>query len=262
MAKVAELADLSQEIVGLMRLRTVPIGIKLFESAKEIPDDFDIVEDECSTCQLIGSARYNNGMLRYNKYKQAVAALGKTLTSCPVGCFSLGMCDPPPKMDDAFGKWARTPEAGLKMALNRTPIQRGKFEAMGVAPMDNMPIEPDVVQIWGQPYQMELLLMANAYDGSDNLTLSSNGHGASCYEALAVPYLTGKSTLSIADQGDRWHSWATEDDMILGSTLADFKRLVNNVRESTTEGQYFFHQYNPFKLTYNPKYSARVYMGW
>lgn len=251
MGKIAELTDLSQEMMSLLRLRTMPVGIKLFEHVGDIPSDFEMIEEECAVCQLIGRARYA---------EKAVAAVGKTLTSCPVGCYSLGMCDAPPSLDESAGKWGKTPEAGMKMALDRSPIQRGKFEAMGTAPLNKMSVEPDVVQIWCRPYQIECLLMSSAWDGTDKLTLASNGHGASCYETLAVPYLTGKSTLAVADQGDRWHAWATEDEMILGSTLADFKRLVTNVREATTEGIYYLHNYNPFQLTYNPKYSARVYM--
>jgi len=251
MGKIAELTDLSQEMMSLLRLRTPPVGIKLFEHVGDIPSDFEMIEEERSVCQLIARARYA---------EKAVAALGKNLTSCPVGCYSLGFCDAPPSLDESAGKWGKTPEAGLKMALDRSPIQRGKFEAMGTAPLDNMSIEPDVVQIWCLPYQMECLLMSSAWDGTDKLTLASNGHGASCYETLTVPYLTGKSTLAVADQGDRWQAFAQENEMILGSTLADFKRLVTNVREATTEGIYYPRNYNPFRLIYNPKYSARVYM--
>ena len=30
-------------------------------------------------------------------------------------------------------------------------IERGRFEAFGVAPLSKMSVEPDIVQIWGTP---------------------------------------------------------------------------------------------------------------
>lgn len=244
-------AELSQELMKFLRLRTLPVGIKLFERVEDIPDDFKIIEEECSVCQVIGKARYD---------EKAVAAAGEKLTACPVGCYSLGMCDPPPKLDDSAGKWGKTPEAGLKQILDRMVIEKGKFRAMGVAPLEVISVEPDVIQIWGLPYQMLSLTYANSWDGGNKLELATNGHGASCDEALAVPYLTGKPRLAIADQGDRWHAFATEEEMMLGCSLAFVKRIIPNLRESM-QNLYSPRYYNVLKLTYNPKWSARRYMG-
>lgn len=248
---MARYAELSQKLMRLLRLRTLPVGIKLFERISDIPKSFETIEEECSVCQVIGVARY---------FEKAVAAVKEELTACPVGCFSLGMCDLPKRLDDSAGKWGKTPEAGLRQVRDRMAIEKGKFEAMGVAPLEIMSIEPDVVQVWGLPYQMESFAYASVWDGGDKLELSTNGHGASCNEVLAVPYLTGRLRLAIADQGDRWHGFATEEEMILGCSLAELERLTVNLRESM-QNIYYPRNYNPLKLTYNPKYSARTYQG-
>jgi uncharacterized protein (DUF169 family) len=248
---MAGYAELSQELMGLLRLRTVPVGITLFHRRSDIPEAFEMVHEECSVCQVIGLARY---------FEKAVAATKEELTACPVGCFSLGMCDLPDRLDESAGKWGKTPEAGLKQARDRMAIEKGRFEAIGVAPLGKMPVEPDIVQVWGWPYHMESLAYASVWDGGDKLELSTNGHGASCNEVLAVPYLTGKTRLAIADQGDRWHGFATEEEMILGCSLSELKRLIVNLRESM-QNIYYPRNYNPLKLTYNPRYSARTYQG-
>jgi len=245
-------AELSKELTGILRLRTLPVGIKLFKNNEKISDEFMMIDEECSVCQVIGKARYE---------EKAVAAEGKELTACPVGCYSLGMCDPPPKLNDSAGKWGKTPESGMKQALDRMVIEKGTFRAMGVAPLENILVEPDVIQIYGRPSQMMSLAYANAWDGGDKLELATNGHGASCNEVLAVPHLSGKPRLAMADQGDRWHAWATEEEMIFGCSIADLKRLVPNLRESIQEGIYYPRNYPTLKLTYNPIWSARVYMG-
>lgn len=245
-------AELSQELMKLLRLRTLPVGMKFSERVEDIPTDFQMIEQEdVAVCQVIGKARYD---------EKAVAAAGEKLYGCPVGCYSVGMCDAPPSLDDSAGKWGKNPEAGMKQALDRMVMERGKFKAMGAAPLEIISVEPDVVQIWGMPYQMLNLAYANSWDGGDKLELATNGHGASCNEVLAVPYLTGKPRLAIADQGDRWHAFATEQEMILGCSLADVKRLIPNLRESM-QNLYYPRNYPTLKLTYNPKWSARTYMG-
>lgn len=88
--------------------------------------------------------------------------------------------------------WGKTPEGGMRQVLDRKVIEEGKFEAMGVAPLKDISLKPDVVQIWGLPHHMITLAYASAWDGGGKLELSTNGHGASCYEALVVPYITGK----------------------------------------------------------------------
>ena len=210
-----------------------------------------MIREECSVCQVIGLARY---------FERAVAAVKEELTACPVGCFSLGMCDLPRRLDDSAGKWGKTPEAGLKQGTDRMAIEKGGFDAMGVAPLEIMSIGPDVVQVWGLPYQMEGFAYASVWDGADKLELSTNGHGASCSEVLTVPYLAGKVRLAITDRGDRWHGFVTEEEMILGCSVTELERLAINLWESMQDMCYP-RNYDTLKLTYNPKYSARTYQG-
>jgi uncharacterized protein (DUF169 family) len=247
---MSKYAKESQELMELLRLRTLPVGIKLFEFVEDIPDDFEMLKGECGVCQLIGLARYR---------ERAVAS--NEPTACPVGCYSLGICDPPPKLPESPGfLWGKFPEAGIKQVVDRMHIERGKFRAVGAAPLQSISVEPDVVQIWGRPYQMISLAYANSWDGGDKLELTTNGHGASCNEVLAVPYLSGKPRLAIADQGDRWQAWATEDEMIFGCSLADIRRLITNLRDSM-RNIYYPRKYNPLKLTFPPVISAKLYGG-
>ena len=131
------------------------------------------------------------------------------------------------------------------MAQDRMTIEKGKFQAFGVGPLKNMAIEPDVVQVWGTPIQMLQLVYAHIWDGSDNVELSTNGHGASYYEALVVPYLTGKVRLAIAD---RRFAWAADDEMIMGFPLAHLERLTKNLRESYTGAYKYPYAYYMFPI--------------
>ena len=80
------------------------------------------------------------------------------------------------------------------------------------------------------------------------MALSTNGHGASCYEALVVPYLTGEMKLTIADIGDRRFANAADDEMIIGFPLKSLERLTVNLRESYGAAYKFPYQYHMFPI--------------
>ncbi len=128
------------------------------------------------------------------------------------------------------------------------PCLQGEFQAFGAAPLKNMSIEPDIVQVWGTPVQMLSLVYAYIWDGSDNVELSSNGHGAGCYEALTVPYLTGKLRLAVADIGDRRFAYAADDEMIMGFPVAQLERLTRNLQESYTGAYKYLYAYYMFPI--------------
>jgi len=235
-------SELGQEIESLLRLKISPIGIKYFPKVDDIPKEFELMESVCAVCQVIGMARY---------HEKAVATTKDAATACGLGGAVSGLYDIAPDVADGsrnVGAWAKTVEATKKLAQDRMTIEKGKFQAFGVAPLKNMPIEPDVVQVWGTPVQMLQLAYAQIWDGGDNVELSTNGHGASCYETLVVPYLTGKVKLAIADIGDRRFAWAADDEMIMGFPLVQLERITKNLQESYAGAYKYPYAYYMFPI--------------
>jgi uncharacterized protein (DUF169 family) len=133
-------------------------------------------------------------MARYRE--KAVAATAEWAFARAGGAAVLVFCHIPEDIADGsrnVGVWGGTKEAVQKIFQNRMIIERGRFEAFGVAPLGKMSVGLDIVQIWGTPAQILAVVYVNIWDGGDNLKLNTNGHGASCYEALVVPYLKKKS---------------------------------------------------------------------
>lgn len=235
-------AGLGKELKDLLRLKISPIGIKYFAKTADIPDEFEIIKSDCTVCQVIGKARY---------HESPVATTKNAATLCGMGGAVSGFYKIAPDVADGtrnVGAWAKTVEATKKLAQNRMSIEIGKFEALCVAPLMSMSIEPDVIQVWGNPVHMLHLVYAQIWDGGSNVDLSTNGHGASCYEALVVPYLTGEMKLSIADIGDRRFAYATDDEMIIGFPFQFLDRLTINLRESYAAAYKFPYQYHMFPI--------------
>jgi uncharacterized protein (DUF169 family) len=180
-----------------------------------------------------------------------VATTRDAATACGLGGALSGFYDIAPDVADGTrnaGAWAQTVEATKKLAEHRMMIEKGKFEAFGAAPLKTISIEPDIVQVWGTPVQMLHLIYAHIWDGGNPVELRSNGHGASCYETLVVPYLTGEIRLSIADIGDRRFAWANDDEMIMGFPLSQLDRITNNLKETYTGAYKYPYEYHIFPI--------------
>ena len=218
--------QIGKELDRMLRVRTTPLGLKYFEDERDVPETFEKIEQQIPICQLIGMARY---------HEKAVYTTGDLATSCAPGGAFQGFFDVPPDMADGTrcaGWFAKNVEATKKLFANRMFIEKGKFNVLAAAPLSTIPVEPDVVQIFGNPHQMLSLTYANIWDGGDNITMSTNGHGASCYEVLVVPYLTGEVRVAIADIGDRRYAMASDDEMIMGVPMAHLSRIYENLKEA------------------------------
>lgn len=249
---MAKYAELGNELQDLLRLKIVPIGIKLFPKISDIPKDFEVIDTLCVVCQVFAKARF---------HEKAVASTKDWARGCGMGGAVLGLYDISPDVADGtrnVGLWAKTVEATRKLAMNRQMIKKGKFEAFGAAPLKIMSVEPDVVQVYGNPSQMLALVYAQIWDGGDNMELSTNGHGATCYETLAYPYLTGKVRLALADIGDRNLAWAGDDEMITGFPISQLERLTKNLKESYTPPAIYKYPYGYYMFPPPPKIVERA----
>jgi len=214
-----DVQEMGRVLDSVLKLKTPSVGIKLFKKEGDIPDTFETIHDDIMVCQLIGMSRFQ---------QKAVAATKDSATACAMGGAASGLYAPPARMLDGTrnaGAWAEDATAAAKLMEGRLLMETGAFEAIGVCPLKDMTLEPDVVQIFGTPEQALACVYANIWDGGDRLKLETNGHGASCNEALSVPILTGEVRLALADIGERRHAGAG-DELIVGIPLSQLERMV------------------------------------
>lgn len=207
----------------VLRLKTIPLGIKFFESVKDIPSFFDMIERRKVICNVIGFSRY---------YEIPVAITREnTGNLCPVATLSLGFGSVPEGFAErAVGSFASSADQAARIVKDMKSLEQGRYAAVGICPLDRIPVEPDVVQIWGNPTQMLELEYANTWNNAGNpIELISNGHGASCYEALSWPVVENKIRMAIADMGDKRHGYAGDDEMILGVPINRLEQLYEGL---------------------------------
>ncbi len=204
---VKEINNIGCDIDRLLRLKTNCLGIKFFKTEKDIPEDFQRLKDKKSICMLIGYARF---------LEIPAVITRETYANCWPSDISLGWGELPADAgEQAKGYVAATAES-VEKAFSGFLSLDGKYDAIGVSPLSMITVVPDIIQIWGSPLQLMMMEYASTWNGWDKIKLESNGHGASCYEVLTLPFLKKEARFALADNGDRRHGMARDEDMIMG----------------------------------------------
>ena len=219
--KLETVRMIGEELIKKLRLRTYPVGINLFKDEADVPEEYEKIEDDLAVCHFIGMARY---------HEKPIYTTPEYMKSCAVGAKALGFAD----LADGWaeknvGRFAATLEAINKATGRLNPFPMEKFKAIGITPLNQAPMIPDVVQIFGNPLQLLELIYSNTWNGEPDILLSTNGHGASCYEVLVIPYQTQEIRLAIADMGDRRYGYASDDEMIMGVPIAKLELLYDGL---------------------------------
>lgn len=232
---IKRINSLGRELDGFLRLKTHSLGIKLFRKVSDIPPSFQRFDTKQPVCAVFGWSRF---------LEIPVALTRDRVVECPPALISLGWGRASPTFaEDGTGFFAAT-AADTQKVIDGLSSLEGRFEAFGVCPLDTIPVEPDLVQVWGSPLQLMMIEYANTWNGWDRITLSTNGHGASCYEVLTVPYLTGEVKFAVADMGDRRHGMARDDEMIMGCPAGKLEKLVEGLQAQQNH-------MNRFPIIYN-----------
>ena len=104
--------------------------------------------------------------------------------------------------------------------------------------MNQMPVAPDVVVSYGSPDQLLSLIYGTIWNGGDRVKLESNGHGGTCRECVAAPYIYNELRLAITDIGERRFAMAYDWEMVAGVPYGKFETLVKGVSSALTQGSY------------------------
>ena len=223
--------ELGKELEQLLKLRTPSLGVKLLKRVEDAPKDIEPLPYTCAVCQATGTARY---------YNKPVLITKKEAWACQVGGAALGFWDP----EDDFktgernaGMWAVDAKATAKL-VEGDAIKGGTFSAAVTAPLAKMPVEPDVVLVYGNPAQILRLVYGTIWLGGDRVKLITNGHGSACRETIAAPYLHNELRLAITDIGERKFGLAYDYEMVAGLPYTKLPQLIEGLRGAITKGIY------------------------
>ena len=199
-------ADLNR----LLRLRTTPIGLKLFERKADMEAIPRIrrPKDIHTTDQIIGQASRNGW---------TVGITGADL----VGAQCATVVGLHPRSDDWLsgkrmtGVWYSTPEdaAAHQAAMDVVPF--GRFEALVASPLTSGRLNPpDVCLIYATPAQMILFINGLQWTGYKKLEFGCVGESA-CADSWGRALATGEPSLSLPCFAERRYGGVMEDELLM-----------------------------------------------
>ena len=223
-------AKLVDDLNGLLRLRTTPIGMKMFATKAEMEAGPRIRRptDVHTTDQVVAQA----------------ARLGWTVgitVDDLVGAQCSAVIGLSPRDDKWLagkqfaGVWFETVEDSAEHQAAMDLVEFGKYEAMAVSPLTSGRLDPpDICLIYATPGQMILLINGLQFSGYKKFEWSVVGESA-CADSWGRALKTGEPSLAIPCFAERRFGGVLDDELLMAMppkylprAIAGLVRLSNN----------------------------------
>ncbi len=218
--------SVSNDLVKGLGLRYEPVGVTVITEADPLPADIPFTEgDFKSYCQALVLAGEGRSLL-----------LKKEQMGCKLGTSVLGFeKNMEAYLDDGVlekygvGLFA-TEEASAETILKSTYLEKGKTEAVLIAPLTSFQQTPQVVVFTADSEQVMWLLYSVNYQkgGSMNLPQSGGALGG-CSDITALPILKGVANVTFLGLGCRVKSSIGPSHLMMGTPGTMLEKIHTHV---------------------------------
>lgn len=223
-------AALVGELNALLRLKTTPIGMKMFATRAEMEAVPKIRRPGAihTTDQIVAQAA---------RLGWTVGITNEDLVGAQCGAV-IGLHPRDEKWlsgKNMAGVWFETIEdsAGHQAAMDCAPY--GSFEAMAVSPLTSGRLDPpDICLIYATPGQMIILINGLQWSGYKKFEWSVVGESA-CADSWGRALKTGEPSLAIPCFAERRYGGVLDDELLMAlppkylpRAIAGMKRLAGN----------------------------------
>lgn len=200
-----EKRKISDGYMSILRLRTLPVGVKLLAKRQDLPVGCEIPDQPYTFCQFVTFARV---------YGRILGVTNENLV-CAIAKGFLGFADFPKDLAERFAigrtstaaAFGRILESGLR-------LKPGETQAALVAPLEEIPLDPDVVLLFGDGAQMTRLIYSATYETGERLNINTAAECGTCGEGVAAAYVKDKPTVSFPCYGTRRFALADDNELI------------------------------------------------
>lgn len=194
----------------LLRLRTTPIGMKMFERREDMEAIPRIRRPQSihTTDQIVGQASRNGWTVGITAEDLVGAQCGVVIGLHP--------------RDEEWlsgkrmtGVWYATPDdaAAHQAAMDHVPY--GRFEAMAASPLASGRLDPpDICLIYATPAQMILFINGLQWSGYRKLEWGCVGESA-CADSWGRALASGEPSLSLPCFAERRYGGVMEDELLM-----------------------------------------------
>ncbi len=224
-----------KEITGrlnkLLKLRNVPIGMKLLEKKEDLINipKIRIPQNIILACQAVGQAVRQGWTVGVSPENFPDNQCAGILGLVPRNEEWLGG-----KM--YTGVWYDKDEDSAAHQRAHYHVPYGKYEAMVVSPLTSNRLNPpDVCLFYATPGQMFIFIAGLQYSGFQKFEWSVVGE-STCSDAWGRAIATGKPSMSLPCFGERRYSGVNDDEMLMTVTPEDLLKAIDGMESLSKNG--------------------------
>lgn len=228
MSTAGRLKDLAAELSALLKLRSLPIGMKLFEQREallEVPG-IRLSQDgrRFTTCQLVTNARLGG---------QTIGILAESVLPF-TGCASvIGLKEPDPRLasgETMRGVWFENREAARAHQEQMPRVAPGRFHGLAASPLRAARLDPpDIVLFYANPAQMILFINGLQWKTYRRIGFSVTGETA-CADSWGRALASREISLSIPCYAERRYGGVADDELAIALPPEEFETGIEGLR--------------------------------
>ena len=223
--------DIVNSLNQFLRIRTMPIGMKLFEAIEEMEAIERIRRPNAihTTDQIVGMAARNGWTVGITA-EDLVGAQCKTV---------IGLSPRDEEWlsgDRMSGVWYADHEnaSAHQHAMDVVPF--GKYQAMAVSPLVSGRLSPpDICLIYATPAQMILFINGLQWTGYKKLEWGCVGE-SSCSDSWGRALSTGEPSLSIPCFAERRYGGVMEDELLMAIPPTYLPKVIEGLKQLSANG--------------------------
>ena len=245
MVELSIYCEYGEELERRLRLKTFPLAVKLLEQESDIPQGamrpLEDLGHHLSLCQAFQLSRREG---------QAMAMLKEDMW-CFEPVVGYGFAEPPEYFLQGHNRYpddVATLEAGSHYAREFPRLKVGEYVGVVSAPLKTTNFEPDLIMIYGDSAQLNLLLLGREYKEGRNLKCALSGHAA-CVYAVVPAVQSGECQVAVPCRGDRYRAMAGDDELIFTVPRQRLEDLMAGLRHVNSTGSKI-----PSGYSFQPEY--------
>jgi len=226
MTGLSILHNYGKEIENRLRLQTFPLAIKLLEKEADIPQGAQRPLKDLG-CKLMACQGF-----AMSRRDGATVAMLKEDMWCFEPVIGYGIEKPPQYFLDGYNRFphdVETLEAGRNFASQFPRLEYGKYIGVMSAPLTTTSFEPDLVMIYCNTEQLNLLLLGREYKDGGNLKCSLSAHAVCVYSVVPVMQ-NDDYYVAIPCGGDRRTAIAKDYEMVFTVSQEKLEELLLGLR--------------------------------
>ena len=222
----------AERISQMIRPQSFPLGIKILKGENELPEGFMRPAKygiQISLCQWTTLAR------RWGRF---VGVLAEDINCSPcLAALGLKKLENRDDLASYFLEmgYFENIELAQRVTEQLDPIPAGEIKGVAMSPLDNTPVDPDLVVIYGTPAQMARLAAGFLYHSGELIESSTTGFGISCLSSIK-PYLSGKPAFVHPGRGERILAGTDECEMFFTFPAKELELLVDGLEKTHKKG--------------------------